>query len=1219
MNSLRNIFFLALAVFLMLGNVAYGDDTDIYLTPSTVSRDDSPNVLLILDDSGSMKDQVQTASPYSSSTTYTYAGSGTAFSTNEIYWIDTTKGQIQPTSATSYPNQYFSTTNNLCSTSSSSLTNYGYYNDKAASWNSSTGWQALTTTDLPVECKADNPADTSGTYAEANKWISFPQTSPQYISNGRKALGGGTGSNYFNGYDTYTFYTGNYLNYLSTASAVSSCTMGGTPDAYYNYSSPDCPSKMQLAKDAVKSIIDANPNVRFGLMTYNYDAPHDTNSDPNGGRVAFAIQDMTSTAASNLDGIVDSLVPSTNTPLAETLYEAYRYLGGNSVLYGNSTNPTTPAADANAQDGSGNYKSPFLYSCQQAYIILITDGDPTLDQNADQYIKLLPGIGTPTHQIYDIYSGQTYYDYLDVLAGWLYNNDIDSAMGGTQRAVTYPIGFTAGNGISSQGIALLQSVADLGQGKSAGQGLYTSASNGSALAAALQSAIIDIQQTTSSFAAPALSVNAFNRLFNRDDVYFAMFKPSTSVEWNGNVKKFKLDSSNNVVDANGALAIDPVTQRIKDTAQSYWSSTVDGGTITQGGAGANIPSPSSRTMYTYIGTYPISSPVDLSLAANQFTDSNTAITSTMLGLPTTATATDRTNLINWVRGQDSYNSLDPTGQRWAFSDPLHSRPVAITFGGNNSNPIIKLFVATNDGVIHMINDSTGVEEWSFIPQEVLGMQYELSQNGSGTHPYGVDGTPTFYVIDNNNNGIIEPANGDKVYMFIGMRQGGRNIYAFDVTPTSTITSATAVGGIVPKLMWVIRGGVDADFLQLGYTWSSPQVRQISVNCNGSACTTGDTLVKTVLIFGGGYDPHQDTQIPTGPDYIAGTQQGMGNAIYIVDPITGQRIWWASGGPDSAGNSPTLTVTGMNYSIASDLTLLDTNGDGMVDRIYAPDTGGNIWRIDLGANLDLNTNAGSVGYEFASVSTACSSTDLQDCRKFFYPPDYLQVTDSNYSSTADYDMVTIESGDRQDPLDKQTVGLTTPVDPVHNRIYAFRDYQIGSLAGTTGTLPSAITEANMYDATADVLQSSSNGNYSTDLATLKASSGWYVSLENTTTPTWVGEKGLAKTSIFKGVLYATTYTPPSQTTAQVTCSKDEGLGKLYALNVLNATAVYDYTGDGTITSADRQYELGGGIPSELVIVIRSTGVSALVGTSGGAAMPPGIPKGSPRYRTFWFQE
>jgi Tfp pilus tip-associated adhesin PilY1 len=37
---------------------------------------------------------------------------------------------------------------------------------------------------------------------------------------------------------------------------------------------------------------------------------------------------------------------------------------------------------------------------------------------------------------------------------------------------------------------------------------------------------------------------------------------------------------------------------------------------------------------------------------------------------------------------------------------------------------------------------------------------------------------------------------------------------------------------------------------------------------------------------------------------------------------------------------------MTYSIASDLAAIDRNADGFIDRVYAPDTGGNVWRVDV---------------------------------------------------------------------------------------------------------------------------------------------------------------------------------------------------------------------------------------------------------------------------------
>jgi len=1202
MNPTRLWFALSLSIIFGVSGIGFADDTDIYLTPSSVSRDDSPNVLLVIDNSGSMNDTVISSTAYDPATTYTYGGSGTAFDPTKIYWIKSS--QSLPASSTTYPGQLFAIANNHCGSSTvpnayNAADTNGTYTVRAASWKTANGWTALNTSDLVVECQADNPADASGTFARKSPGGGGAPVT-MYTSTSNQAL------TWTSGMQT-TMYSGNYLNFKSIPTAAPQ-------------------SKISIVQTVVNNLIDSNPNVRFGLMTFNFDGG-DGPTDDNGGRVVFKISDMNATNRAQLHTIVNSLTASTWTPLAETLYEASLYLRGQAVHYGNSTNPTAPAADTTAQSG-GNYISPFNFSCQQAYIIYLTDGDPTNDSNADSLIDALPGIGTPT--VVDLFDA-SHKDRLSVLAGWMYNNDLNASLTGVQRAVTYTVGFNAGSGISTQGLTLLQNTA------TAGHGIFYAATNGDEISNALQGAIIDIQQTTSSFAAPALSVNAFNRLFNRDDVYFAMFKPSTTAEWDGNIKKFKLNTTGDIIDANGVLAIDPATQRIKDTAQSFWSTVADGGTVTTGGAGSLIPAPGSRTVYTYTGTYPIVSPVDLSSASNLLVDANTAITATMLGLPATATATDRTDLINWIRGQDSYDhnlNGSTTDTRWAFSDPLHSRPVAITFGGTNTNPIIKLFVGTNDGVVHMINDKTGVEEWAFIPPELFSMQFTLSQDGFGNHPYGMDGTATFWIQDNNNNGIIEPGLGDKIYMFIGMRRGGRNIYAFDVTPAATLTDPAATGGIVPKLLWVIRGGVDADYLQLGYTWSKPAVTQIRVACSGTGCNAGDSVAKTVLLFGGGYDPHQDSAIPAGPDY-APPQQGMGNAIYIVDPATGQRLWWASGGPDSAAVNPTLTLTNMSYSIPADLALIDTNGDGATDRISAADTGGQIWRIDLASTLSLNTNAGSRGYIFADISCPagtrppCTGTAVQDRRKFFYPPDYVQITDSDFSLTASYDLLTIASGDREDPLDQLTVGAIPSVAPVYNRIYAFRDYNINSYAGTTVALPSPLQEASLFDATADILQSTTNLGYTAAVSSIKAASGWRVDLKEpgTTAPAgapafwpWVGEKGLAKTTIYQGAVYVTTYTPPSNATSQLTCSRDDGLGKLYALNTLNADAVYDYNqSGGSLTVEDRQVTLGGGIPSELVVVIRDSGVTGLVGTSGGAAKPAGIPGGSPRSKTYWYQE
>ncbi len=51
--------------------------------------------------------------------------------------------------------------------------------------------------------------------------------------------------------------------------------------------------------------------------------------------------------------------------------------------------------------------------------------------------------------------------------------------------------------------------------------------------------------------------------------------------------------------------------------------------------------------------------------------------------------------------------------------------------------------------------------------------------------------------------------------------------------------------------------------------------------------------------------------------------------------------------------------------------MDTDGDKSVDRLYVGDTGGQLWRIDLGDQIGDGTSGGSNGYVFADIG--CDST------------------------------------------------------------------------------------------------------------------------------------------------------------------------------------------------------------------------------------------------------
>jgi type IV pilus assembly protein PilY1 len=1164
---------------LALTTLAIADDTDVYLGTGGVVSSGAPDILIIFDNSISMGENIAThAEAYDPSTDYSSLGN---FNKDTIYWSNS------GVPADSYYGRQrsFSASHNQCASSVTPLATTGaYVGAKVLRWrppvngrffNLPGKWLSLTQNNDPdyVDCEQDVVNADPGP-APAN--LGYPKNgnSGPYTSNVNNS------DVSWDSYDAVNLYTGNYLN--------------------WHYHSPGVQTreKLAVAKEVVSDLIQSNPDLRFGLMTFNYQ---------NGGRVISNVGSGDE-HISSLVSAVNSLDNDNFTPLSETLWEAYRYFAGKGIDYGHSDSNPSPPWDQSAEDGEGHYVSPFQAACEQAYVILMTDGAPTRDQGADGDIEALPGIvltGDGNHcdakEIGDTdgIGPETPDDgiCLDDLAGWMYDNDVYDGRDGTQRIVTYTIGFAVDH-------SLLKETATAGHGK------YVKASDANELTNAFHSIVAEIVSRTTSFAAPSVSVNAFNKLFNRDAVYFALFKPDTRDRWDGNIKKYRLCSADeinagtclrgDIIDKNDDVAIDPATYRLKDTACSFWTSSCpDGSEVPKGGAGSQIPDPADRRIFTYTGASEPSN-VTLDTADQRVNAANSNLTLETFGLDPSGDAvedaTARDNLIKWIRGEDPYDQNDDgnTAKReWRFGDPLHSRPLAITYGPESTQKTY-LFVGTNHGDLRAIDDDTGEEKWMFIAPEFLTLQPDLLTNAdSGTdgHPYGLDGTATAWINDVDGDTEIDTADGDFVYLYIGMRRGGNNYYAFNITDPEN-----------PILMWRIKGGIaGTDFAKLGQTWSRPiitRIRTFKETKDGVDQHSGTT----VLMFAGGYHDAQDAG--WGPDDDAdSTGVGTGNAIYIVNAKTGARIWWASG-PKSGAN---LELDNMLFSIPSDLALIDGNGDGETDRIYVGDTGAQLWRIDLEPTLGkTNKTQGANGVLLATLADSDGITTPNDNRKFFYPPDIAQVTDTAFTDISEgtnptYDAVTITSGNRSNPNGTD----------VHDRAYMIRDYRTDPLDADSVSSFTTRTESDLADLTAAA----------GTLNDLKAKHGWYLDLRKEgaeTTDSWIGEKGLSSTLILDGVLYFTTFVP-TQPDAEDICTPQEGTGQLYAVNLFNAAAVFDLNSSGgEPTTADRSMKLGAGIPSELVPVFQETGVAALVGVGGGAVrFDPDIEL--PRERTFWFQE
>jgi type IV pilus assembly protein PilY1 len=445
----------------------------------------------------------------------------------------------------------------------------------------------------------------------------------------------------------------------------------------------------------------------------------------------------------------------------------------------------------------------------------------------------------------------------------------------------------------------------------------------------LTDAFNEVISVSSTFVAASVPVNVFNRTDTLDNVYVALFEAQSTLRWPGNMKKLKLADTDNdgifddVVDVNGNPGFETTGDdigRITFNALTFWTdkdelpdeeglpNDADGRTVSRGGAGQKIKgfiegngvvgetnaTTGARQVFVEPATITngSSNPLD-----NFNADITTATALHPFLLPNLTDGSDiqlAEDLIKWGRGLD-IDGENPDGDTddprpWLLGDAIHSRPLAINYGTTGGytvdNPNIRIFMGTNDGIFHIFENTksgslgteSGEELFAFYPRESLD---KIALRRSNTEPstkmrYGVDGTPVALVIDKDQDGNIETADGDKVYVYVGMRRGGNSYYAFDVSnPSAT-----------PTLKWKITQTDGGDFDELGMTFATPTVGKVKF---GGTSTN-------VLIFTGGYNGGWNEAYTSRIGKDAGSDDDdVGNAIYIVNAETGALIWKATAG------------------------------------------------------------------------------------------------------------------------------------------------------------------------------------------------------------------------------------------------------------------------------------------------------------------------------------
>lgn len=881
--------------------LAQADDIEVYVSEASGG---SPAALIVMDTSGSMRNEVVVNLPeYEPGTDYKETYKTKPDGSNIDYYFDsalyyfddeyTPSSKIDGNDVGRLLKRPFPPAALVCSQAIEKIKTFGSYTQKLKRWDADekrwyprNGWwweEQIPEGDASdqgalIECLADEGIHSDGImpgkYVDTRNRSKYVSKKPRGYSKHWKE--------HFN-----FIYHGNFLNYKIYT--------------HYHFVNSR-QTRMEVTVDAAKHMINTTDGIRLGLSSFNTDQ---------GGNIDNIVDDISNNRTSLISKL-DTYGPTNWTPLTENYYEAALYLRGDPRKFGSSS--------VTASLSGNTYKSPIISSCQSvSNIILFTDGDPRYDKDANVNIENLlksanidfrtePGI---TDEDRTVLTNDCSNDDLELATGdgtgpgngtcgeelayYLANVD-QSDLPGKQTINTHTIGgfLDATTTKGAKVLTYMENIAKYGKGS------YSAADSKEGIIESFQNAILVTIDDPVTFVAPAVAANSYNSLEHLDQLYYSMFVPSADSNWQGNLKSYRLSPDGIVLDANGDTAIDN-TGLFKDASRSYWTKegTSDGDNVLEGGAAANLTK--EYNIFTHLTN---------TKGALSTKISTSTVTKEILGV----SSAEHQALVDWINRKKGVD-----GTRSQMEDPLHSRPVVVNYGYKKdltSETVTSkgvVFVGTNSGYLHAFKaDKHSFKEYfSFIPKELLANPnlYRTADKNQGK-VYGVDGSINYWHKDENQN--LQVDEGEKVYLFFGLRRGGRHYYALDISKPDA-----------PIFQWKISGGEGGDFDNMGQSWSPMTLAKVR--------WAGKT--KVVLLFGGGYDADEDNRTSRAPN-------SMGNSIYMIDPETGDLLWSAS------KTNATTNLPNMTNSITSEIKTIDFNGDQITDYFFVSDIGGRIWRFDI---------------------------------------------------------------------------------------------------------------------------------------------------------------------------------------------------------------------------------------------------------------------------------
>jgi type IV pilus assembly protein PilY1 len=672
-----------------------------------------------------------------------------------------------------------------------------------------------------------------------------------------------------------------------------------------------------------------------------------------------------------------------------------------------------------------------------------------------------------------------------------------------------------------------------------GRGKYFSAGNPTQLATDIQAVIDLVTKGTASGASAASSSNVGS---NTTSVYIGNY---TGGSWSGDVKSY------------------PIVNGVVQTTPS-WSAAAKIDALT----------PSARNIYFREGAN-----------TGSFSWANmTAPMKDLFDRPLGSSVSDGQGdaRVRYLRGErtgeqkfggDFRNRTSALGDIVNSSTAYVAGPIAgydetrftgyTAYANSKANRQPMLYFGANDGMLHGVRASNGIEQFAYIPGAVLAKTRWLPEVAYA-HQTFVDATP--YAADVN-------VGGWKTLLFAPFGTGAKGLFALNVTDPTAMTASSSV--------WELTSAATPE---LGYVMGTPQRHPVTgVPRNvGKFGTNGNWAVFLPNGYNSDRPDENGIRSLTGSASLIVADLGTAPSAAVASWTLGTNLHVIP--TPAAGDGP--------YNGLSMPTGVDINGDGKIDVLYAGDLKGNLWKFEL----TDPTTGWVTSYPIASIQVKrlfkAVNGSGQD-QPITVAPSIIRMGDGKY-------IVVFGTGRLLTTADKTRPPTGFPVQSLYGiiddggvtEITRPQLYQQKIVQSTpaTGTGPTSVAGSRFTDAVAN-----QTGTYR----------GWRMDLDSTSAQD-EGERVVSNPIILPGGAVVFSTSAPS-----IDACSQLGTGWTMILNGLNGgrpvSATFDLNRDGNtendsqIVSGKKMYASGmqsevGVSPTPLVL---STG-STIQLVTGGAS-------------------